>query len=69
MWCIPEASAEYVACMEDVLDQYDRWERRHEVFDSEKEKLVKDLEYIKKNIAGQNTLQAKIGRASCRERV
>jgi transposase len=24
MWCIPEASAEYVACMEDVLNQYER---------------------------------------------
>src|SRR4030043_1828858 len=24
MWCIPEASAEYVACMEDILDQYER---------------------------------------------
>ena len=24
MWCIPEASAEYVACMEDVLAQYER---------------------------------------------
>ncbi len=24
MWCIPEASAEFVACMEDVLDQYER---------------------------------------------
>jgi len=24
MWCIPEATAEYVACMEDVLDQYER---------------------------------------------
>jgi hypothetical protein len=24
MWCIPEASAEYVACMEDVLDQYEQ---------------------------------------------
>lgn len=23
MWCIPEASAEYVACMEDVLDLYE----------------------------------------------
>ena len=22
MWCIPEANAEYVACMENVLDQY-----------------------------------------------
>ena len=24
MWCILEISAEYVACMEDVLDQYER---------------------------------------------
>jgi hypothetical protein len=24
MWCIPETSAEYVACMEDVLDQYEQ---------------------------------------------
>ena len=24
MWCIPEATAEYVACMEDVLDQYEQ---------------------------------------------
>lgn len=24
MWCVPEASAEYVACMEDVLNQYER---------------------------------------------
>ena len=24
MWCIPQANAEYVACMEDVLDQYEQ---------------------------------------------
>ena len=24
MWCIPEASPEYVACVEDVLDQYEQ---------------------------------------------
>ncbi|MFN8402438.1 MAG: ABC-F family ATP-binding cassette domain-containing protein [Anaerolineales bacterium] len=36
-----------------------RWAHRFEIFESEKEKLVKELEYIKKNIAGQNTLQAK----------
>lgn len=24
MWCIPEADADYVACMEDVLDQYEQ---------------------------------------------
>ena len=36
-----------------------RWNHRFEIFESEKEKLFKDLEYIKKNISGQNTLQAK----------
>ena len=36
-----------------------RWERRQDVFQSEKDKLLKDVEYIKKNIAGQNTMQAK----------
>ncbi len=33
--------------------------RRQEVFDAEKEKLLKELEYIKRNVSGQNTLQAK----------
>jgi ATP-binding cassette, subfamily F, member 3 len=42
-----------------VEQRAERWERRQEVFQSEKDKLFKDLEYIKKNIAGQNTLQAK----------
>ncbi len=42
-----------------LKQRQERWERRQEVFDSEKEKLVKDLEYIKKNIAGQNVQQAK----------
>jgi ATP-binding cassette, subfamily F, member 3 len=37
----------------------ERIERRQEVFESEKEKLLKEVEYIKKNIAGQNTQQAK----------
>jgi ATP-binding cassette subfamily F protein 3 len=36
-----------------------RWNHRFEIFESEKEKLVKEFEYIKKNISGQNTLQAK----------
>lgn len=36
-----------------------RWAHRFEIFESEKEKLLKEMEYIKKNIAGQNTLQAK----------
>jgi ATP-binding cassette subfamily F protein 3 len=37
----------------------ERWNRREEVFNTEKEKLVKEVEYIRKNISGQNTLQAK----------
>jgi ATP-binding cassette subfamily F protein 3 len=36
-----------------------RWERRWEVFEAEKEKLDKDLDYIKKNISGQNVSQAR----------
>jgi ATP-binding cassette subfamily F protein 3 len=36
-----------------------RWERRQETFQAEKDKLLKDIDYIKKNISGQNTLQAK----------
>ncbi len=42
-----------------LQQRQERWERRQEVFEGEKEKLLKDMEYIKKNIAGQNTLQAK----------
>ena len=36
-----------------------RWNHRFEVFESEKEKLLKEVDYIKRNISGQNTLQAK----------
>ena len=36
-----------------------RWNHRFETFESEKEKLLKEVEYVKKNISGQNTLQAK----------
>ena len=36
-----------------------RWNHRFEIFGSEKEKLLKEVEYIKRNISGQNTLQAK----------
>ena len=36
-----------------------RWNHRFEMYESEKEKLLKEVEYIKKNISGQNTLQAK----------
>ena len=37
----------------------ERAERRQETFESERDKLLKDMEYIKKNIAGQNVQQAK----------
>jgi ATP-binding cassette subfamily F protein 3 len=42
-----------------LRERENRWNHRVEVFESERAKLMKDLEYIKKNIAGQNTLQAK----------
>ncbi len=42
-----------------LQQRQERWERRQMVFDGEKEKLLREVEYIKKNISGQNTLQAK----------
>jgi len=36
-----------------------RWNHRFEMYESEKEKLLKEVDYIKRNISGQNTLQAK----------
>ena len=42
-----------------LKQRVERMERRQEVFDSEKEKLQKEMEYIRKNVAGQNVLQAK----------
>src|SRR5215211_867406 len=42
-----------------LSERENRWNHRFEIFESEKEKLLKEVEYIKKNISGQNTLQAK----------
>jgi ATP-binding cassette subfamily F protein 3 len=42
-----------------VQQRQDRWQLRQKNFAAEKERLEKDLEYIRRNIAGQNTLQAK----------
>ena len=42
-----------------VLQRQERWDRRREVFELEKERLEKDLDYIKKNISGQNVSQAR----------
>jgi ATP-binding cassette subfamily F protein 3 len=40
-------------------ERENRWQHRVEVFESERDKLLKDVEYIKKNISGQNVQQAK----------
>jgi ATP-binding cassette subfamily F protein 3 len=40
-------------------ERENRWNHRLEVFEDEKAKLFKDVEYIKKNISGQNVQQAK----------
>ncbi|HEX9387021.1 MAG TPA: ABC-F family ATP-binding cassette domain-containing protein [Anaerolineales bacterium] len=42
-----------------LSERENRWQHRFEIFESEKEKLLREVEYIKKNISGQNTLQAK----------
>jgi ATP-binding cassette subfamily F protein 3 len=42
-----------------LQERENRWNHRVEVFESERGKLAKDLDYIKKNIAGQNVSQAK----------
>lgn len=42
-----------------LVQRTERAERRQEVFEAEKEKLLKEIEYIKKNVSGQNVLQAK----------
>ena len=36
-----------------------RWNRRVEVFEGEKAKLLRDVDYIRRNISGQNVQQAK----------
>jgi ATP-binding cassette subfamily F protein 3 len=36
-----------------------RWEHRRDTFEAEKEKLLKEVDYIKRNISGQNVSQAK----------
>jgi ATP-binding cassette subfamily F protein 3 len=36
-----------------------RWENRQRLFEDEKERLLKEVDYVKRNISGQRTLQAK----------
>lgn len=37
----------------------ERWERLMDIYESEKERLEKDLDYVKRNISGQNAKQAR----------
>jgi ATP-binding cassette subfamily F protein 3 len=42
-----------------VQQRQERWELRRQLFESEQERLLKELDYVKRNIAGQRTAQAK----------
>ena len=42
-----------------IKQRQDRWDRVQQIYESEKERLMKDLDYVKRNIAGQRTQQAK----------
>lgn len=42
-----------------IQQRQERWELRQKIFDTEKERLLKELDYVKRNIAGQRTQQAK----------
>ena len=37
----------------------ERWELRQQIFETEKERLEKEIDYVKRNISGQRTQQAK----------
>ncbi len=42
-----------------MQDRQRRWELQLQLYESEKERLEKELDYVKRNIAGQRTQQAK----------
>lgn len=42
-----------------VQQRQDRWALREKTFEAEKERLEKELDYVKRNIAGQNVSQAR----------
>jgi len=42
-----------------VQQRQERWELTQRIFESEKERLEKEVDYIRRNISGQNVLQAK----------
>jgi len=56
MWCVPEASSEYVACMEDVLDQYEQpYDPKHPLvcFDEWLKQLIEETRIGKPAKPGQ----------------
>jgi len=42
-----------------LTQRQERWQRQQEIFEAEKTRLENELDYIKRNLAGQNTGQAK----------
>lgn len=42
-----------------IQQRQERWELRQQIFVTEQERLLKELDYVKRNIAGQRTQQAK----------
>src|SRR5512136_811604 len=42
-----------------LQERENRWDHRVEVFEAERAKLLRDVDYIRRNIAGQNVQQAK----------
>ena len=42
-----------------VQQRQERWDLRQQLYETEMERLYKELDYIKRNISGQNVLQAK----------
>jgi ATP-binding cassette subfamily F protein 3 len=42
-----------------LQQRQERWDLQQQVYESEMERLLKELDYVKRNISGQNTLQAK----------
>jgi ATP-binding cassette, subfamily F, member 3 len=42
-----------------LQQRQERWELRQQVYDTEMDRLLKELDYIKRNISGQNVTQAK----------
>ena len=42
-----------------IQQRQERWELRQQLFETEMERLLKELDYVKRNISGQRTQQAK----------